>query len=116
MESVRKKIQNWLELVCRVVKNIPFDKKVDWLDIEAVYNGEYSSVETPTYRAHNGEELSYETLYCDAVALDHMCSEVLNGDFEQAMRIINRYTGVILIAEGHGGHGFQKELRRDSNK
>jgi len=116
MESVRKKIQNWLEVVARVVNNIPFDKEVDWLHIEGVYNGEYSDAETPTYRAHNGEQLTYETVYCDAVALDHMCSEVLNGDFEKAIIIIERYTGVKLISEGHGGHGFKRELIRDSNK
>lgn len=113
MISIRKEIQNWLELVARVVKNIPFDKEVDWGDIEAVYNGSHSDAETPTYRAHNGEKLSYETLYCDAVAMDHMCSEVLHGDFEQAMRIIERYRGVKLIGDEYG---FKKELRRDSNK
>jgi hypothetical protein len=113
MRSIREEIQTWLELVARTVNNIPFDKEVDWFDIEAVYNGEYSDAETPTYRAHNGEQLTYETVYCDAVALDHMCSEVLNGDFENAIIIIERYTGVTLFGDEYG---FKKELRRDSNK
>ena len=96
MKSVRQEIQDWLELVARGVKNIPFDKEVDCFDIEDVYNGSHSDAETPTYKAYNDETLSYETVYCDAIAIDHMCQEVLNGDFEQAMRIIERYRGVKL--------------------
>tara|TARA_B100000927_G_scaffold107064_1_gene86570 strand:+ start:592 stop:939 length:348 start_codon:yes stop_codon:yes gene_type:complete len=111
MESVRKEIQNWLELVARTVKNIPFDKEVDWFDVEDVYTGSHSDAETPTYIAYNGEKLSYETVYCDAIAIDHMCQEVLNGDFEQAMRIIERYRGVKLTEDEYG---FKKELRKNS--
>lgn len=113
MQDIRSEIQNWLELVSRVVKNIPFEEEVDWFDIVDVYNGSHCDAETPTYIAYNGEALSYETLYCDAITMDHMCSEVLNGDFEQAIRIIERYRGVKLIGDGYG---FKKELRRDSNK
>ena len=111
MESIRKEIQNWLELVARTVKNIPFDKEVDWFDVEDVYTGSHSDAETPTYIAYNGETLSYETVYCDAIAIDHMCQEVLNGDFEQAMRIIERYRGVKLTDDEYG---FKKQLRQNS--
>ena len=91
MESIRKEIQNWLELVARTIKNIPFDKEVDWFDVEDVYTGSHSDAETPTY--------------------DHMCQEVLNGDFEQAMRIIERYRGVKLTEDEYG---FKKQLRQNS--
>ncbi len=113
MQDIRSEIQNWLELVSRVVKNIPFEEEVDWGDIEDVYNGSHSDAVTPKYIAYNGEVLSFETVYGDAIAMDHMCSEVLNGDFEQAIRIIERYRGVKLIGDGDG---FKEELRRDSNK
>ena len=86
-QDIRSEIQNWLELVSRVVKNIPFEEEVDWEDIEDVYNGSHSDAVTPKYIAYNGEVLSFETVYCDAITMDHMCSEVLNGDFEEAMRI-----------------------------
>lgn len=101
MKSIREEIQNWLELVARAVKVIPFDKEVDWFDIESVYNGSHCDVETPTYIAYNGEELSFETVFSDAISIDHMCSEILNGDFEQAMRIIERYRGVKLVESQH---------------
>ena len=111
MKSIRKEIQNWLEIVARAVKNIPPDKEVDCFDIEDVYTGSHSDAETPTYIAHNGEILSYETVYCDAIAIDHMCQEVLNGDFEQAIRIIERYRGVKLTEDNNG---FKKQLRQNS--
>ena len=37
MQDIRSEIQNWLELVSRVVKNIPFEQEVDWFDVEDVY-------------------------------------------------------------------------------
>ena len=111
MNSIRKEIQTWLELVARAVKNIPFDCEVEWLDIEDVYNGSHSDADTPTYIAYNNEVLSYETVYCDAIAIDHMCQEILNGDFEQAMKIIERYRGVKLTEDNYG---FKKELKKNS--
>ena len=111
MQDIRSEIQNWLELVSRVVKNIPFEQEVDWFDVEDVYTGSHSDAETPTYIAYNGEALSYETVYCDAIAIDHMCQEVLNVDFEQAMRIIERYRGVKLTEDKDG---FKKQLRKNS--
>jgi len=111
MKSVRQEIQDWLELVARTVKNIPFDNEVTWFDVEDVYNGSHSDAETPKYVAYNAETLSYETVYCDAIAIDHMCQEVLNGDFEQAIRIIERYRGVKLTEDETG---FKKQLRQNS--
>ena len=111
MNSIRKEIQTWLELVAKGVKNIPFDKEVDWFDIEDVYNGSHSDADTPTYIAYNNEVLSYETVYCDAIAIDHMCQEILNGDFEHAMKLIERYRGVKLTEDNYG---FKKELKKNS--
>jgi hypothetical protein len=95
MKNIRQEIQEWLELVARTVKNIPFDKEVIWEDIEDVYNGSHSDRETPMFDAYH-EKLSYETVYCDAVSIDHMCAEILYGDFSQAMGILERYRGVVI--------------------
>ena len=95
MKNIREEIQTWLELVARVVGNIPFDKEIDWGDIESVYNGEHSAAQTPIFKAFN-EELSFETVYCDAISIDHMHSEILDEDFGLAMGILKRYKGIIL--------------------
>jgi predicted RNA methylase len=95
MKNIRQEMQEWLELVARTVKNIPFDKEVIWEDIEDVYNGLHSDAETPIFDAYH-EKLSYETVYCDAVGIDHMCQEILKGDFAQAMKILKRYRGVVI--------------------
>lgn len=92
MNNIREGIQNWLELVTRGVKNISFDKEIDWFDIEDVYNGDYH---TPMFNAYN-EQLSYEEVFSDAVSIDHMCAEILAGDFTQAMRLLKRYKGIVI--------------------
>tara|TARA_R110000772_G_scaffold219651_1_gene330190 strand:- start:96 stop:398 length:303 start_codon:yes stop_codon:yes gene_type:complete len=92
MNNIREEIQTWLELVTRAVKNIPFDKEIHWFDIEEVYIGDYY---TPMFSAYN-EQLSYESVYSDAVSIDHMSSEILKGDFTQAMILLKRYKGIII--------------------
>ena len=113
MVSIREEIQTWLELVTRAVKNIPFDKDVDWFDVEDVYNGSHSEAETPYYKSYNGDELSFEEVYCDAIAIDHMSQEVMHGDFERAIKIIEKYKGIKLTNDEYG---FNKQLRLDSLK
>ena len=92
MDNIRDEIQTWLELVTRSVKNIPFDKEVDWWDIEDVYIGDYH---TPNFKALN-EELTFEDVYGDAISIDHMSTEILEGDFDRAMKILKRYRGIVL--------------------
>tara|TARA_R110000823_G_scaffold297559_3_gene417744 strand:+ start:439 stop:738 length:300 start_codon:yes stop_codon:yes gene_type:complete len=92
MDNIRDQIQTWLELVTRAVKNIPFDKEVVWEDIEDVYNGDYYKPKTKAFN----EELTFEDVYGDAVSIDHMSSEILEGDFERAMAILKRYRGIVL--------------------
>tara|TARA_R100001443_G_scaffold108383_1_gene118782 strand:- start:561 stop:731 length:171 start_codon:yes stop_codon:yes gene_type:complete len=52
-------------------------------------------------------------VYGDAVAIDHMCAEILNGDFEMAMQLIERYRGVKLTEDKCG---FKKELKREAQQ
>ena len=92
MNNIRAEIQEWLEINARVVKNIPFSKEVQWEDIEDVANGQYcQEIKWERY-----ENRTYHWVFSDAVGIDHMCSEILEGDFEMAMEYIVRYRGVIL--------------------
>ena len=93
MQDIRQEIQDWLELVTRGAKNIPFDKEVIWEDIEDVYNG--GDYETPLYKAMH-DQLTFERVFCDAISIDHMCSEICEEDFEIAMKILARYKGILL--------------------
>jgi len=95
MDNIRKEIQNWLELVTRVEKNIPFDKEVLWEDIEDVANGE-NCMEIK-WEKYNNRTMHW--VHSDAVGIDHMCSEILEGDFTKAMIFIQRYRGVVLSDE-----------------
>ena len=113
MVSIREEMQTWLELVARVVKNIPFDKDVDWFDIEDVYNGSHSEADTPIYNTYNGDELSFEEVYCDAITIDHMAQEIMHGDFEKTIKLIEKYKGIKLTDDNWG---FNKQLRLDSLK
>jgi hypothetical protein len=108
MIDIRQEIQEWLELVTRSVKNIPFDNKVEWYDIEDIYIGDYY---TPEYKSHS-ELLSFEAVYIDAISIDQMCLEILDGDFEKAMKIIARYKGIFLTDSIH----FNTELARRIKK
>ena len=98
MKSIREEIQEWLELVTRGVKGLPFDLEVEWWDIEDVYNGNHCDAETPSFITSSGEELSFETVYCDAIAIDHMCSEIMNSDFLMVIKLMERYRGVKIIS------------------
>ena len=107
MESIRKEIQNWLELNTRKVKNIPFDKEVDWTDIEDVANGDHAM----SIKWEKFGNRTFHWVHSDAVAIDHMCLDILNGDFEMAMQLIERYRGVKLTEDKCG---FKKELRSEA--
>ena len=109
MESIRQEIQNWLELNTRIVKNIPFDKEVDWEDIEDVAHGEHCM----SIKWERFGNRTFHCVYGDAVAIDHMCAEILNGDFEMAMQLIERYRGVKLTEDKCG---FKKELKREAQQ
>jgi len=102
MITIRDEIQNWLELVTRGVKGIPFNQEVDWGDIESVYNGSHCDTLTPTFTTSNGDEITFEEVYCDAISIDHMCSEILNSDFLVTIKLIERYRGVKLVSEKFG--------------
>ena len=94
VDNIRNEIQEWLELVTRTVKGIPFDQKVEWGDIEEVYNSSWHE-ERPTYKAHN-EELEFESVYTDAISIDHLSSEVLSDDFATVLELIKRYRGIVI--------------------
>lgn len=91
MDNIRKEIQEWLELNARLIKGIPFNKEVMWEDIEDVANGEYCmSVKWEKY------DRTFHWVHSDAVAIDHMCSEILMEDFGKAMEILKRYRGIVI--------------------
>jgi hypothetical protein len=92
MNNIREKMQTWLELATRSVKKIPFEKEVQWTDIEDVY---HTNCNKPMFIAHH-EQLTFENVFCDAISIDHMCAEILEGDFTLALSIINRYSGITL--------------------
>ena len=104
MKDIRQEIQDWLEVTTRVIKNIPFGEVIHWEDIEDVYNGSHCNSDKPTFKAHS-ETLTFEDVFCDAITIDHMCSEILGEDFEKALRIFERYKGVVLV----NSRGFTKE-------
>jgi hypothetical protein len=92
MDNIREEIQEWLELNTRVIKNIPFDKEVLWEDIEDVANGEHSmSIKWEKYGRR-----TFHWVHSDAVSIDHMCAEILDGDFTKAMEILKRYRGIVI--------------------
>jgi len=90
MDNIRQEIQDWLELNARVVMNIPFDIEVQWEDIEQVAHSKDSGIRWEKY------DRTYHWVFSDAVAIDHMSTEILEGDFTKAIEILKRYRGIIL--------------------
>ena len=92
MDNIRKEIQEWLELNTRVIKEIPFEKEVAWEYIEEIANN------TPFATRVKWEKYdrTFHWVHSDAVAIDHMCSEILPEDFGKAMEILKRYRGIVI--------------------
>jgi hypothetical protein len=92
MDNIRQEMQDWLELNARVAKGIPFGTEVIWEDIEDVANGEdCMSIKWEKY-----DNRTYHWVHSDAVSIDHMCQEILDGDFNTAMEMIKRYRNIVL--------------------
>lgn len=88
--TLRNELQTWLELVARVAKNIPFNKEVNWDDIETVSR---ENLDVPDYITQRGEAISFIDVMGDAVVIDQSMQEPL---YELALHIIQKYKGIKL--------------------
>jgi uncharacterized membrane protein len=92
MDNIREEIQNWLEDRTREVKGIHPDTKVDWTDIEDIANGD----QCMKIKWEKYENRTIHWVHSDAVSIDHMCAEILSGDFTKAMELLKRYRNIVI--------------------
>ena len=106
MKSIRQELQEYLENEVRILNDWSVNKTVEWEDIEDLCNNS-----DRLFQAHPIYDRNNHWIFSDCVAIDHMCQEVLNGDFLSAMTIIERYRGVKLTEDEDG---FKKGLLREA--
>jgi len=99
LDNIRNEIQEWLEKTARSYGTIPPSKEVNWHDIEQVYHG---------YVPRDGDrkldnkphwdkyDISFESAFVDAVDIDHMSTEILEGDFDTLIHLVKKYRNIVL--------------------
>ena len=105
MKDIRQELQEYLENEVRILNDWSVNKVVEWEDIEDLCNSSERAFQPhPIYDRNN------HWIFSDCVAIDHMCSEILDGDFHKALEIIERYRGIKLVENKN----FYKNLEKIS--
>jgi hypothetical protein len=107
MKDIRQELQEYLENEVRILNDWSVNKVVEWEDIEDLCNGSERM-----FQPHPQYDRNNHWIFSDCVSIDHMCQEILGGDFQLAMIIIERYRGVKLVVNKN----FEKYLLDDAKK
>lgn len=108
MKDIRQELQEYLENEVRILNDWSVNKEVEWEDIEDLCNGSERM-----YQAHPQYDRNNHWIFSDCVSIDHMCQEVLGGDFSRAMDIIERYRGVKLVNSKNFDKLLENDYKRD---